>query len=329
MENVTVRPAYGEIEDEIDPYKLVQSLWRKKWIIAFITLMSIVGAVIYLNFATYTYTVTLKIVPVIDSGGTLSPKISGLAELAGITGIGTKGVTQFVLYKELFTSLGAAENVSRRTDLMRVVFAGEWNAEKKSWIEPASALRDLKDRIKSTLGIPIYPWQPPDGARLEEYLKNAIKTTEDRKTAIMSISIDTNKVSFGRDLLWALHESVDASLRDNALKKTTRNIDYLRQLLTRVAVAEHRRALIGVLSTQEKLLMMASSGLFFAAEPLGKPTAPLKPSKPEPKMVLVLSALVGLFVGILMVLTGNWIRNQGRENSAINAVAWETKPSDA
>ena len=321
-----MRPINDDLDDEIDLYKLAQVIWRQKWIIAAITLLTIIGAITYLNIASYNYTVTLKVVPVEKEAGGLVSRFGGFASLAGVSVPGDDAVSQFGLYKELLTGLETAERVSQRAEVMRVVFAGEWNAQKNEWMEPTGVLKDLKGQIKSTLGIPVYPWQPPDGRRLKEYLKDAITITKSRDTAVTSVSINVRNVSFGKDLLWALHEIVDASLRDLALEKARRHIDYVRQLLTKVTMADYRQALIEVLSTQEKSRMLASSELFFAADPLGVPTATLRPTKPKPAAVLVLSLVLGLLAGILVVLIRNWTKKRGKESGTVSSGARETEP---
>jgi LPS O-antigen subunit length determinant protein (WzzB/FepE family) len=117
----------------------------------------------------------------------------------------------------------------------------------------------------------------------------------------------------GKDLLLSLHEVADNSLREIAIKKSTRHIDYLMQQLNKVTVSDYRQVLIENLSAQEKSRMLASSGLFFAAEPLGVPTAPRVPTNPKPALVLSLSVVMGLFTGILIALLRVWLKTPARK----------------
>jgi len=70
---------------------------------------------------------------------------------------------------------------------------------------------------------------------------------------------------------------------------------------------EHREALAQLISKEEQKLMFASSGQHFVAEPYLKPIISLNPTSPKPSVVLLLSLIIGFFVGSLFVLIKKYI----------------------
>lgn len=295
---------------EFDLLELVSILWGRKWFIAAIIALSMSGAVLYLNYATYIYTAEMKIVPVdVSSGPRIGGNIAGLANLAGIRfGIG-KGNASFDLYLDGLTSIETAMVLEQNQKVMQTIFAGEWDSSAQSWREQESNLRTLLNRIKSLLGLPVYAWRPPDAIRLRSYLSGSVEIKESEKSSLTVVSLDHEDSTFAKELLTALNSVVDERLRVRALERADASIAYLKSQLLMVQVTEYRQALVQTLSEQEKQRMMASSGLPFAADIVSGPVASAFPIKPQPRVVVMLAALAGGFAGALLAFLSYALAN--------------------
>jgi hypothetical protein len=156
----------------------------------------------------------------------------------------------------------------------------------------------------TALGFNRSQWTPPDGARLQEFLGYSIDVTQDVKTPfLVKVSVGSSNPQFGIKLLNALNQTADSHLRKKALQRATEYINYLSKALTTVTVAEHREAIMGALSEQEKFAMSASSSAPYAADLFDKPWASVEPIWPQPRQALIKAIMLGGLIGAAIVLT--------------------------
>lgn len=293
-------------QDEIDLLLLGRDVLRRWRLISVISAVFVLLALMYLRTANFTYTVQLGVTPAQNSAGEgLAGQLGGLSSLASVVGVdlgGARGTSPFQLYIASLKSRQVAADLSQSPELMSAIFADEWDKTAGQWKQPQSRLTPLKNAIKAILGIPAYPWQPPDAARLQEYVEAAVDIEQNPKTPVVTIRIDHRDPQFAIEFLAALHHAADERLRKNALDRTGQYIDYLSAKLETVQVAEHRSALAEALSEQEKTRMMTSAAAPFAAEPFGAPTASARPTRPKPFRVFLGSVLAGGFIGVIAAM---------------------------
>lgn len=280
-------------------------LWRRPALIATYAAIGLVLAILYLHFAKYEYTIQLQVGPVKTSGsgrgGSLSSQLGDLASMVPIAGLAVGASADspdFKLYMEGMFSRSIADALANRTDLMKVIFKTEWNASEQRWEEPHGIVRNIVSGLKYILGIPITPWSPPDGARLQEYIQKNVMIDQNLRNVLVTISFEHEDPDFGRRFLTALHQADDDHLRKATLVRSEAYIKYLSAKLATITVAEHRQALADSLSEQEKSMMMASGGASFSAEPFGGASASIRPTSPLPIVVLSMGVFLGVLAGL-------------------------------
>jgi uncharacterized protein involved in exopolysaccharide biosynthesis len=255
--------------------------------------------------ASYRYTAELKATAAQTSNSGIPSSLralGGLASAAGIRVPQDSGSVEFMKYIQNLQSRSAAEALSRRADLMHVIFAQEWDANRHRWAEPQGATISAIKFIKGVLGIPVYKWREPDAGRVEDFLERRVAVSEDQKKSIVTISFEHEDPRFAVKLVQALHGTVDHQLRQRSLQITSQNIAYLSRKVATVTVSEHRIALTEALGEQERKRMLAVSTGSFAAEPLDDVSVSFRPTSPRPALYLVGALLGGLVVGVLCVL---------------------------
>lgn len=292
--------------DKVDVIALLVALWQRRWLLIGITGAFIAFAIVYLQTANYQYLVQLQVTP---SQGAASEAmrgrlggLSGLAAMAGINLGGDDAVSNYDLYLESLQGRDVAEAVAQDMSIMKVVFSDEWDETTKTWRQPPKSMAGLKRGIKAILGIPDYPWQPPNGARVQQYLGDVIRVDRKPRSPIAIIRTYTVDPKFGMQLLNAVHRAADERLRAQALHRTDEYVRYLSSQLEVVTVSEHRQALAEAMSDQEKVRMMTKANTPFAAEPFGSATASLRPARPRPVAALAMGFLGGGFVGVMTVV---------------------------
>ena len=294
-------------DDEIDISGMIITIWKNKITLLYSTICFLIIAITYLHLATYSYTAEIKIFPAQGSGGGGGSQLSGLASLAGISLPDNKQAAPFELYNEEIYSREVADALSLQMDLMKTIYKGEWDAKNARWRKPVGFLTPVIGAVKAVIGIPVIAWQAPNGRRLQDYIKDKIvyEKRQEKPTATMSFS--NKDPVFAVQFLNALYKAADDKLRQKALERSTKYIGYLSEKLKTTSVTDYRSALVSILSDQEKLSMIASSDLPYAAESLGGAMVSLKPTKPNPRGILMLAILAGLVAGSLLILVRHYV----------------------
>lgn len=281
-----------------DVLALLRDGW---WQIAAVTALLVGVALLYLQSADRQFESVLVVTPVAGSVG-LPSGIGGLASIAGIRVPGSDADSQFEMFLEGLTTRQSAERLSQKhPDLLPRMFPDEWNSASRRWEQPVGAFPNAIRAVKSLVGMDT-AYRPPDGARVEQWLKREIAIAKARDQRLTVISIESQDPQFGRSLLAALHQEGDNLLRERAVQRANDYAEYLGRKLGEVTVADYRQSLVEALAEQEKTRMMASSDLPFAADPFGPPSTPNRPSSPQPVLTLAIAIGLGLVLGVLMVI---------------------------
>ena len=290
-------------------YQFVVSILKRWKVIAALTLAGLLTAIIYLNSATYKYTVDFRINPTEADMSSLTKRLGGLAAVAGINLGGDKASSPFELYVDAIYSPEVATKLAGDPMIMRNAFDREWNASAGEFLEPVSPAGGAVNGLKGILGIPVYPWEKPDSARLQEFIERNVILQRDPKRAGITLSMEHENPEFAKRLLTSLHSATDNMLRARALDRANQYINYIALKLTEVSLLEHREALAETLGQQERVRMMASSGMPYAGEPLGKPLVSLHPTTPRPIITLVLGFLGGAVAGFAIAACISILQN--------------------
>jgi uncharacterized protein involved in exopolysaccharide biosynthesis len=290
-------------------------VWQRKLTMMLVVVATVITAIVYLNGATYRYTAMLQVVPAQSDAGRVPGGASGLASLVGIDLQGSQRAAPFGLYQEAVAGHAVAEILSRDPELMRRVFASRWLASSARWRLEKTPLFKAADTIKGMLGLPVYPARPPGAEDLQRFIVANLKLEENERRSIVTMTFKHEDPALARLMLERLNATAESILRQRVLDRSTNYIGYLEAKLRTVDIAEYRLALIQLLSNQEQLRMVASSGLPYAATPFGEISVSDRPTNPDPVFVIVVSIIIGLLSGFLFVFlrSGIWRANRRTE----------------
>jgi hypothetical protein len=282
---------------------VITVLRARLWLVAAVGAVFLVGAILYLRSADYTYSTELRIAPA-PSATRESSSLGALTSLATLTGATLESipVTPFRLYVEGVYTREVAARLARDPALMHQVFADEWDAGARQWREPSRPGQALRAGLFQMLGVPTARWTPPDSARLQGWIAAHVTLNQTPKTPIVTLGLAATDRDFGKAFLLRLHGTVDAWLRERTLERTRNNIAYLNQRLPTVTLADHRQALFVTLSDQQQREMTARNPAAFAAETFGNPTASPRPTSPRQLPILGIALVLGLITGAIAAL---------------------------
>ena len=300
--------------DEIDLKELFFKLWKGKIYIILVTSMSIFIAIYYLQFAERKYTVEYNLKAVGEAENT--PSFSGLGGLASIAGIQlpTSSSNDFNIYKKLITSIEVSDIIFENRQIIRNIFKSEWNDALNDFSIPSKTkiqmlINDLK---KLLTGNTESNYIPPNPRRLSVFINKNIRISEDKDTGFLALKSETSKPELMLTLIIEATKASDKIMRQRYIDFSTEPLAFYKEKLSIARSREHREALAELISNEEQKLMFASRGKYFIAEPYINPTISLHPTAPKPKLILVLSLILGLFLGAVFVLVRHEIKKENQ-----------------
>lgn len=306
MENHTKK--YND--HEIDFKELFSTLWTGKvYIFLFPTLLLFFSS-IHLHNLERKYTVEYKLKPVgnVQQENTFSG-LGGIASFAGIQ-LPSNSSTDFMIFKELISSVEASEIIIKNQKLIRRIYAGEWNSSLNSFSEPSKTkLITYIGAIKRILtGNKEVNYMPPNSRRLAIYISQNIQISEDKLTGFLTLTAETSQPELMLSLIIEATEASDKIMRQRFVNFSIEPLTFYKDKLRTSRSREHREALAELIGKEEQKLMFASRGRYFVAEPYIDPIISLQPTSPKPKLVLILSLLLGLLIGAVFVLMRHAIK---------------------
>lgn len=263
--------------------------------------VGLVLAIVYLRVATYTYTVSMKVTPVANPQTASTGRLSQLANLAGVNLGGglSGGEGNFEIFLDGLTSRQTASSLAKEQALLQDLFADEWDEDRKIWVRPSNVSNMAADIADTLLGRARQPYNGPTAADVENRLDRIVRVAEGQDSMISLVTVNVEDPALGTDLLLFLSNTSNADLKERSRARSQAYIDYLEDAVATTTIAEQRAAYVQILSDQAKVLMIASSGLPYAADLLEPPFASRRPTLPNPVLILLLGAIVGTLSGLL------------------------------
>lgn len=298
----------------------ISKLFRRKASLLALAGFGVVCALLYLHNASPRYRATLLVTPVQSIGTAPNFLNQQLGSFAGFVGSSPTD-SDFQLYLETMRARIIADRLSNDDSLMHTLFADQWNKVANRWEAPSGFFTLLKTFIKRGLGFPTYEWQPPAGPEVADFIAKNVGISQSRNNKIVVITLLHSDREFAVNFLSKLDEEADGYVKTATLRRTDQYIDYLTRQLEVVTIGELRQALIGTLGEQEKLKMMASADVSYAAQKVGPTFASAMPVEPRVSVVIFLGAFLGLLVGTVSCwLDMSWFHTLNRL-----LVRWRTR----
>ena len=292
---------------EIELKEFFLTLSRGKLYILLCCVISVFFASMHLQSAAREYSIEYKLKPVGETKQKNSLSgLGGFASLAGIQ-LPSNSTNDFLIFIKLISSTEVSEVIFKNKKLIKEIYASEWNSSLNIFSEPPkSKLRVYIAALKKILtGNNEVNYMPPNARRLAMYISNSISINEDKDTGFLTIKAETSNPDMLLSLISEAIEASDKIMRQRYINFSKEPLEFYKEKLRNSRSREHREVLAELIAKEEQKLMFASQGKYFTAEPYLDPTISLYPTAPNPKQVLLLSLILGLFAGcaISFILT--------------------------
>jgi uncharacterized protein involved in exopolysaccharide biosynthesis len=278
--NEPIQEYPGE-RDDIRIEEVVARIWRRRWLVLLLALMSATVAGIVAFIVPKSYLATTVVAPVLsgNNGGALSglnamaSQFGGLASLAGvsISGDSRKYESLAVLQSEALTERYISSN-----NLLPVLYADEWDAAKNAW-------KSTNISNNPTL------W------KANRDFKKIRTVSTDSKTGLVTISITWTDPKFAATWANDFVKLTNEYLRNRAISEAEGNMAYLNEQAAKTDVVAVKQGIYTMIQMEINKAMTAKGTPEFALKVLDPAVAPEKPSAPRKSIW----TLAGFFGGIL------------------------------
>lgn len=290
-------PQYGydPEAEEINLFELWGVLMEKKWLIAGITSAVTVLAVIYALLATPVYRAEALLAPVEgERRGRMSELMSrygGLAAMAGIDLSPELGKNEALAILQSRRFLG---DFIHEENLVPVLFADNWNAEKGSWTVKKENIPTESDAVRAFKGI--------------------LSVSEDRKTGLVTVGVEWKDSVLVAEWANKLVSRVNQEIREKTIEKSRKSIDYLEKQLQQTNSAENRQMIYSLIQSDIKNLMLADITDEVAFKVIDPAVVPKNRSKPQRKKIVLIGMVLGLAGSVFIVFAERFLKNQRKPN---------------
>ncbi|HDM8164130.1 TPA: LPS O-antigen length regulator [Vibrio harveyi] len=292
-------------EEKVDLRKLVNVLWKSKWIVVATTALFSIGAVFYALSLSDIYKADALLAPAESSnGGGLSKmagQLGGLAALAGVN-LGDNEASQADLAVRVMKSRQFIESFIDKHDLMVPLMAAKdwdlssnklildeeiYNQKSNEWLRNAEGLRGSK---------------PSSQEMYEIFNKEVLGIIKDKESGLYTVSVKYYSPYIAQQWVQWLVEDINQVMRERAISETSQNLAYLNMQLKKTSVTDMQDTFYKLIEEQTKSLMLAEVQEEFIFKTVDPAVVPELKSEPKRALICLLGALIGGLFGTVIVL---------------------------
>lgn len=299
-------------DDEINLLELWQVVWKRRKLIAYIVIACVVATVIVSLCMRNIYESSAVITPVeTKSGGGSGGMAAALAAMGGGGLGGLIGLPESASSSEIMLLLNSnilREKIIKEHNLLPVLFADQWNEEKKTWkrgvfsLNPLTWISNLitavkpadKKAVKKDPGVPDM-W---DGLRA---LENIVNVKSNIKEKSITIAVQFDDPVIAANIAGYVVAALNDHMSSEAKRVAAVNQKYLEEQLLMTADPLIKQKIYNMIAQQMETTMMAEVKENFSFKVIDPPKVPDRKIKPKRAQMVVLSFVVALFMGVFIV----------------------------
>lgn len=297
-----------QYDDEIDLRELFGVLWAGKIKIIAVTAVFAIASVAYALSVPNQYKATALLAPAQSSGGLSGAlgQLGGLASLAGVS-IGGGESSEAQIAQEIMKSWNFIEGFIADNDLAVALFAAEGWSKGSNELQISNDVYDTHNKqwlIENEAGVV----GPPSSWNLFKAFSERLVVSEDKKSGLVSVSIEYYSPQIAKQWLDMYVSSVNAHMQQRQVEKVTSNINYLQAQIEKTSIAEMREVFYTIIEEQTKNKMVAEASPEYAFVAVSPSMVPEQKSQPKRAFICILGTLLGGMLSVLLVLIMHYTR---------------------
>ena len=302
-DNVLIQPQV-HYDDEINLRELFTVLWVGKIKIIAVTAMFAILSVFYALSVPNQYKASVSLVPAQQQSGGISgalAQLGGIASLAGVS-LGSGDSSESQIAQRIMQSWSFIDDFIKSNNLEIDIFAAEgwdrasgklnidedlYNSGTTQWL--------VKNEETNKVGM-------PSSWRLFETFTEILSVSEDKKTGLVSMSIEYYSPQIAKQWLDMYISAINKHMQERQMAKVTRNIEYLEAQIAKTTIAEMQEVFYTIIEEQLKSKMLAEANPDYAFVAVSPTMVPEQKSQPKRALICILGTLLGGMLSVLLVL---------------------------
>jgi len=268
--------------NEIDFSGLWKVLVKYKILILVFTTLTTLGSVYYIATMPTTYKVKVLMLPSVDNVGnsTINSKLSGLANIAGISLAGKMGGSGNI-GEETLVRLQTRSFLKRyvnKKNLKPDMFPEKWNKLEKKWIDTEPTDREAAELFNEMIYIDADPMDR--SGKVVFYLE-------------WENPVHIDKIS---DVANGVIDEVNFQAKNRALVEAKNSILFLKKELEQTSILSSQYVLYAMIEQQIQKIMLANVRKDFVFKVIDPAVIPNTPEK-KPYLIILISMMLGFLFG--------------------------------
>ena len=291
----TIPHHLSERGDELDLMQLWKVLVKYKLLIIVFTTLTTLGATYYALTLPTIYKTEVLMIPVSGggvSGGGLSNRLGGLADMAGVSlGGSSAGAEGEQVLARLKTRSFLTKHIKEK-NLKPILFADQWDRVEKKWIDKEPSDRDSAELLKNMIEAGSHPRSKAGLASLSIEWKNPH---------------NPNKIA---DIANNLVSSINSHAKDRAILEARDSISFLEKELEQTSIVNSQTILYSLIEQQMGKIMMANIRDEFVFKVIDPAVNPKHAETKPILMVIFIGIILGIFLASFLAISANYFKGQ-------------------
>jgi uncharacterized protein involved in exopolysaccharide biosynthesis len=284
---------------------LWEVLWDQRILVAVITAVFAIGAVVVALLLTPIYRSESVLAPVDNNETTVASQLGNLASLAGIR-LGASS-DQNTTAVAVLRSRAFAESFIHDHDLIKVFFEDKWDPVEKRWL--ASSPED----------------EPTMFEAIKYFHESVFSVQEDPTDGLVTLAVEWKDPKTAAAWVNELVDRINIEARQRALTEAEQNLKYLRDQLAQASVVELRRAVSQLIENELNNEMLARVRKEYAFRVVDPGMIPTERARPHRTLIVVVSTVLGGLFAVFVALLRHSIRVQLRLRRSAKGLHEESK----
>tara|TARA_B100000989_G_scaffold143755_1_gene107113 strand:+ start:987 stop:1955 length:969 start_codon:yes stop_codon:yes gene_type:complete len=305
MQEIDSNKHANDLDDKLYLREIFFVLNQGKRIIAYVTALLVIIGIIYSLLLPNIYQSKALLAPVDESSSLIGTALSQYSGLAGLAGInlptGETGSNSKKAFESL-SSLNFFENhVMPRIFLPDLMAIESWDHEKNIIIYDDSIFqKDSNTWVRNFS----YPQKliPSAQESFETFEDENLNLREDFKTGYVTLSIKHQSPIIAKQWVEIIVEEVNSFYRQKDKETSEKAVIYLNRQIENTKLSEIRQVTASLLEKEIQKLTLVEANEDYVFEYVYPPSVMEEKSEPNRILIVILSLILGVFLGMIIVL---------------------------
>ena len=288
------------MEYELTLTELIGLIKRQFLVIAGVTTLGTLAAIVYALTATPVFRAETTLAPIIEDGnqssfGGLSGQFGSFASLAGLSFRNSSDIENA---KATLVSRAFTEKFINDHNLLPRLFEDAWDEESQTWL--------ATDGVEAT---------GPTSWQAYRVFNNLITLSEDQQSSLIRLSIDWTDPELAAAWVNSLVEAIDDHIREQDVAEAQKSIEYLTAQLEETNVVEMQQVLYNLIETQTRTVMLANVRDDYVFEVIDPAVIPEEKFRPQRRLIVIIGFSLSLFASLIAIVLVDLSRPQNPERA--------------